>query len=89
MEERYVVTVSGMFNTDYAVKDIEQVSGGLKPIPYDSFLDLDWSAANDLLNVLEGAYPVYSFKIVQVQGWYPKPRSDSRCPVGGQRGTVL
>lgn len=41
MEERYLVTVSGMFNTDYAVRDIEQVSGGLKPIPYETFLDLD------------------------------------------------
>ena len=66
MEEQYLVTVSGMFNSEYAISGIEQVSGGLRPIPYGTFLD--WDAANALLNSLAEEYPTYSFKLVQVQG---------------------
>ena len=66
MEGQYLVTVSGMFNTEYAISGIEQVAGGLKPIPYETFLD--WEGANALLNSLAEEYPTYSFKLVQVRG---------------------
>lgn len=66
MEGRYLVAVSGMFDNDYAISGIERVSGGLRPIPYETFLY--WDAANDLLKSLESEYPKYSFRIVQVQG---------------------
>ena len=66
MDELYLVTVSGMFNSDYAISGIEPVSGGLRPIPYNTFLD--WETANALKKSLEADYPAYSFKLVQVQG---------------------
>lgn len=66
MEKQYLVTVSGMFDDDYAIDGIEEVPKGLTPIPYSVYLS--YESASELKATLAAKYPKYTFKIVQVRG---------------------
>ena len=66
MEKKYLVTVSGMFDNEYAIDGIERVPGGVRPIPYSIYLDFE--VASKLRGELELEYPKYVFKLIQVRG---------------------